>query len=99
MNRRAKYVWKIIYKFIFRWFTTNVCPRMWWGSKIKPEETIAERVKLNLQERKNEGTRLKFLTSIKLLARLPLLFAQMNPGNIIWNQEAYRIIIETKLMM
>ena len=72
---------------------------MWWGSKIKPEETIAERVKLNLQERKNEGTRLKFLTSIKLLARLPLLFAQMNPGNIIWNQKAYRIIIETKLMM
>ena len=72
---------------------------MWWGSKIKPEETVIESVKLNLQERKNEEARLKFLTSIKLLARLPLLLAQINAGNILWNQEAYGIIIETKLMM
>ena len=40
-------------------------------------------MKLNLQERKNEEARLKFLTSIKLLARLPLLLAQINAGNIL----------------
>ena len=30
--------------------------------KLEPEETIAERVKLNSRERKNEGTGLTILT-------------------------------------
>ena len=41
--------------------------------KLELEETIAERVKLNLRKRKNEGTGLKILTQNKLLTRLPIL--------------------------
>ena len=42
--------------------------------KLEPEETIAERVKLNPQKRKrkNEKTGLKILTPNKLLTRLPI---------------------------
>ena len=47
----------------------------------EPEETIAERVKLNPQKRKNKGTGLKILTPNKLLTRLPILLAQIKAGN------------------
>ena len=49
--------------------------------KLEPEETIAERVKLNPRKRKNEGTRLKILTPNKLLVGLPISLAQMKAGN------------------
>ena len=45
--------------------------------KLEPEESIAERVKLNPRKRKNEGTGLKILTPNKLLTRLPILLAQI----------------------
>ena len=41
--------------------------------KSEPEETIAEKVKLNPRKRKIEGTGLKILTLDKLLTRLPIL--------------------------
>ena len=50
--------------------------------KLEPEETIAERIKLSPQKRKSKGTRLKILTSKKLLIRLPILLAQIKVGNI-----------------
>ena len=50
--------------------------------KLEPEETIAERIKLSHQKRKRKGTRLKILTSKKLLIRLPILLAQIKVGNI-----------------
>ena len=46
--------------------------------KLEPEETIAERIKL---QRKNIGTGLKILALNKLLARVPILLAQMKTGN------------------
>ena len=49
--------------------------------KLQPEETIAERVKLNPQKREKTGTRLKILTPSKLLTRLPILVAQIKAGN------------------
>ena len=49
--------------------------------KLEPEETIAERIKLNPRKRKNKGTRLKILTPNKLLTRLPILLAQIKAGN------------------
>ena len=49
--------------------------------KLEPEETIAERVKLNPKKRKNEGTRLKILTPNKLLTRFPILLAHIKAGN------------------
>ena len=49
--------------------------------KLEPEETIAERVKLNPRKRKNEGTGLKILTPNKLLVGLPISLAQMKAGN------------------
>ena len=47
----------------------------------KPEETIAERVKLNPRKRKKERKGLKILTPNKLLTRLPILLAKINAGN------------------
>ena len=47
----------------------------------EPEETIAERVKLNPRKKKNEGTGLKILTRNKLLNRLPIFLAQIKAGN------------------
>ena len=41
--------------------------------KLEPKETIAERMKLNLQKRKIIETGLKILTPNKLLTRLPIL--------------------------
>ena len=49
--------------------------------KLEPEETITERMKLNPWERKTEGTRLKFLTSSKLLTRTEILLAEIKPEN------------------
>ena len=50
--------------------------------KLEPEETITERIKLNpLKKIKNTGTLLKTLTPNKLLARLPILLAQIKAGN------------------
>ena len=49
--------------------------------KLEPEETIAERVKLNPKKRKNEGTRLKILTPNKLLTRFSILLAHIKAGN------------------
>ena len=40
------------------------------------EETIAERVKL-IPRKKNKGTRLKILTTNKLLTRFPILLMQI----------------------
>ena len=44
--------------------------------KLEPEETIAEKAKLNHQERKITETRLKILAPNKLLTRLWILLAQ-----------------------
>ena len=44
--------------------------------KSEPEETIAERIKLNPWKRKKTRTVLKILTPNKLLTRLPILLAQ-----------------------
>ena len=49
--------------------------------KLQPEETIAKRMKLNPQKRKNEGTGLKILTPNKLLTRLPMSLAQVKVRN------------------
>ena len=49
--------------------------------KLEPENTIAERVKLNPRERKNEGAGLKILIPNNLLTRLPILLAQIKAGN------------------
>ena len=46
-------------------------------ARLEPEETIAERAKLNPQERKMVGTGLKILTPNKLLTRLSILLAQV----------------------
>ena len=51
--------------------------------KSELEETIAERVKLNRQNKR--GTGLKILTPNKLLTKLPILLA-------IWNKEIRYII-------
>ena len=48
--------------------------------KIEPEETIAERLKLNSRKRKTKGTGLKILTLNKWLTRLPILLAQTQAG-------------------
>ena len=50
-------------------------------SKLEPEETIAERIKLNPRKRKTTGTGLKVLTPNKLLTRLPIILAQIKAGN------------------
>ena len=47
----------------------------------EPEKTIAERLKSNPPQRKNEETGLKILTPNKLLTRFPILLAQINAGN------------------
>ena len=44
-------------------------------AKLEPEETIAERLKLNPRKIKNEGTG---LPPNKLLTRLPILFTGNN---------------------
>ena len=49
--------------------------------KSEPEETIAERVILNPQKRKNTGTGLKFFIPNKILTRLPILLVQIKAGN------------------
>ena len=49
--------------------------------KIEPEETIAERLKLNSCKRKTTGTGLKILTLNKWLTRLLILLAQTQAGN------------------
>ena len=49
--------------------------------KIEPEETIAERLKLNSRKRKTKRTGLKILTLNKWLTRLPILLAQTQAGN------------------
>ena len=49
--------------------------------KSELQETIAKRVKLNPLIRENRGARLKFVTTDKLLIRLPKLLAQTKPGN------------------
>ena len=54
------------------------------GEEVKlddEEETIAERIKLNPQNRKNRGAGLKILAPNKLLTRLWILLAQIKAGN------------------
>ena len=41
--------------------------------QFEPEETFAEKIKLNPRKRKKTGTGLKILTLNKLLTRLPIL--------------------------
>ena len=48
--------------------------------KLKPEETIAEIIKLNPRKRRITGTGLKILTPNKLLTRLLILLAQIKFG-------------------
>ena len=57
-------------------------------ARLEPEETIAERAKLNPQERKMVGTGLKILTPNKLLTRLSILLAQVKALLIIiWSMK------------
>ena len=49
--------------------------------RSEPEQTVAERVKLSPQKRIKIRTGLKILTPNKLLARLPILLAQIKAGN------------------
>ena len=53
--------------------------------KLEPEETIAERIRLNPRKRKKAGTGLEILTSNKLLTRLPILLAQIKARNNSYN--------------
>ena len=62
--------------------------------KLEPEETITERVKSNPRKRKLTGTGLKILTPTKLLARLPILWAQIKAGN-----NPYKLKYETKKIL
>ena len=55
--------------------------RRWWKSKLEPEKTIAEMLKLNSQKRKNTGTGLKVLSPKKLLNRLSILLPQIKAAN------------------
>ena len=50
-------------------------------TKLEPEVTIAEIVKLNPWKRKNKVTGLDVLTPNKWLTRLPVLLAQIKAGN------------------
>ena len=50
--------------------------------KSEPEETTAERMKLNPRKRKITGTGFKILTPNKLLTRFPILLAQIKAGRI-----------------
>ena len=47
--------------------------------KLEPEETIAERIKLNPQIKTRKG--LEILTPNKLLTRYPVLLSQIKAGN------------------
>ena len=49
--------------------------------KLEPQETIAKRLELNPQKRKNTGTELKILTTNKLLTRFPILLTQIKAGH------------------
>ena len=50
--------------------------------KLEPEETIAERRKLNhRKKKKKKGTGLWILTPNKPLTRLPILLSQIKVGN------------------
>ena len=49
--------------------------------KLEPQETIAKRLELNPQKRKNTGTKLKILTPNKLLTRFPILLTQIKAGH------------------
>ena len=49
--------------------------------ELEPEETTAQRIKLNSRKRKATRTGLKVLTPNKLLTRLPILLAQIKAGN------------------
>ena len=51
------------------------------GVKLESEQTIAERVKLDLRKRKNERTGLNILTSNRLLTRFSILLAQIKAKN------------------
>ena len=50
-------------------------------SNGEPEESIAERIKLNPRKIKATGTGLKILTPNKLLTRLPIRLANIKAGN------------------
>ena len=57
-------------------------------ARLEPEETIAERAKLNPQKRKIVGTGLKILTPNKLLTKLSTLLAQVKALLIIiWSMK------------
>ena len=49
--------------------------------ELEPEETTAQRIKLNSRKRKATRTGLKVLTPNKLLTRLPILLAQIKARN------------------
>ena len=59
--------------------------------KSEPEETIAEKVKLDPRKKKYAGTRLKILIPNKLLTRLPILLPQIKAGN-----NSYKLINEIR---
>ena len=55
--------------------------------KLEPEETIAERIKLNSRKRKTTRTDLKILTPNNLLTRLP---------NIVSTSKSWKQFIQIK---
>ena len=61
--------------------------------KSEPEETIAEKVKLDPRKKKYAGTRLKILIPNKLWTRLPILLPQIKAGN-----NSYKLINEIRQM-
>ena len=61
--------------------------------KSEPEETIAEKVKLDPRKKKYAGTRLKILIPNKLLTRLPILLPQIKAGS-----NSYKLINEIRQM-
>ena len=63
-NKSLKCVWKRIYWIIFRWqwITQMSALEKNKEGRLKPEETIAERIKLNPQKWKARGVVLKILT-------------------------------------
>ena len=63
------------------WRIWNQCNQLSKYLKPQPEETISKRVKLMPQERKKDGKWNKILAPNEVLAKLPIISAQIKAGN------------------
>ena len=79
-DRSSKYGWKPIDLYLDK-DEDDLLPMLALKGEEEQEESIIERVKLNLWKRKREGAQLKILTPNKLLIRLPILLVQIKARN------------------